>query len=213
MEENKKTVFEEVAEAEVPYLRDLAADSKNPLYVWDAIRLLVAAQAIKGGTGDVPEEVAFPKWIADYLVRVACSLNGLEQGVFHQWLGCSSPLILPASTSSVLDEELSEASAVEEEESSLGILNEEEKDLTPAEAVSLLPKALGMTRTGWNAFSNHRSTTGRVVVAGLYEDLRKKGLSAEEASSEVRAIFAIPSDRQARRDIKEGRRFPRNRRT
>jgi hypothetical protein len=142
-------------------------ETKNPIFVFWALKIAYIeaddrAHFSEGSAGYKPR---IPRWIHRYLRFVAANIFDLT---FHR-----DPRTMPGDK----DIRTPEGKAAWRAWLHEGTLEREK-------AIDLLPGALGMSRKGWNAFSNFDSITRKENIRDAIDELiQSNGMTLEEAAA------------------------------
>ena len=158
------------AEAEAEALRSIRVRFErtgNPIYVFSVLKSIYgeATRRWLESGGKDEYEPKIPKWIHDYLFFVSRNIFNL---VYHR-----DPRVAPYDVDITTPEGKAAWRAWLHE----GTVEREK-------AIDLLPQALGMSRKGWNAFSNFDSIWRKENIRDAIDELiQNNGMTLEEAAN------------------------------
>lgn len=163
--------------AELDQLNKQYAATRNPLYVWEAVRHCHHPN----------HPQPYPEWVRTYLHATAedlCALGMLRNPNTY-------PVRQPA----------------ESEDQHFARYRQwlAEPDLKPRVALSLTARALGLVRDGWNAFQRFHANAGDRSTA-LDFDLRHDQ-TKQQALDKIMLERGLGEERSARRRIARGRKL------
>lgn len=156
----------------------LAQAAGNPALAWIGIWKFLGEHIGRDATGAfaVERAVTLPPDMALFLFHYAYGLSVLASGQ-HPYKEHESP-------------------------ADIGTVK---SNITPTEAVKLLPSVLGLVTPGDNAFSKAKRQMERVLEAMSYKVYREKaGLSSTDAVAELNKQFGAMDHAQRLRRVKEG---------
>jgi hypothetical protein len=168
----------------------LAAQTRNPVYVWAALEAMAWHYAPMDQAIEKP--ISFPAWIAEYLFGAADLINQLAVGLDYRVE--TAPL------------QLSQYSSLEE---ALG--SDEAKQNAKARAIDLdkamdvVPAALGLRRPGWNSFRSFEATGQKMQEAQAYLAMRRDGISAKAAIDAIAKGIGVSDAGRVHSRIREGK--------
>lgn len=170
-------------------------NTRNPIYVWQAINLSFALGAMEvqlraGAKSEEPpgsEPHPLPAWCLVYLGTIASRIGVLADGIDFRKMPRPFGDVEPSTES-------------------WRNAAEAQPTLAPSEARDLTAQALSLSRPGWNAFERYSAVEGMEMDAFSDEALRFEGKTASEAMRINLEESGVADERTMRRRIAESRR-------
>ncbi len=178
-----------------PVLRrfhDLLVNTQNPVYAWLAIEYLFQGNDGMSRDWPIDKEFRMPGWIAAYLQQAAGQLSMLSAGVDYR-IEVAPPDFEHCSTP---------AEAMNSPEFRQSV---EAARIEPVEAMKAVPAALGLTRTGWNAFASFLATTDKMQQFRAYEAMKANGIAGKVAIAAIGEGIGVTDPAHIHGRIREGR--------
>ena len=181
---------EEVGREYTEGMQDFKASfeaTKNPLLAWALLqeaylasgptRGALSGRALRGKPppGAEPLHLPLPHWVMTYLYEVAVRLSGMTAGL--DW------------------REKHKKTGNSDDDLDAEVAWRRNPTLLAQAAKELIPAALGLVRTGWNAFDERQREAGRFGPFLRYLEARDRGISKAEAMETCMAEMEITDER------------------
>ena len=181
---------EEVGREYTEIMQDFKASfeaTKNPLVAWALLqeaylasgptRGALSGRVLRGKPppGAEPLHLPLPHWVMEYLYEVAVRLSGMTAGL--DW------------------RERPKKTGNSDDDLDAEIAWRRNPTLLAQAAKELIPAALGLVRTGWNAFDERQREAGRFGPFLRYLEARDRGISKAEAMETCMAEMDITDER------------------
>jgi hypothetical protein len=169
---NAIEIHREMAAWQIEVYRVAYTNSRNPVFVWKALKWLkpLPSGCVTDGESKVALPPQVPDWCMEYLIKCADDIDDLSFGIDPRY---------------------------ERTWEDLG----KGPDLDEGQAAQAIPSVFGFLSPGWNAFKEYRSLRETYLMEKRVADLRESGLSAAKAMGEALEFYRLEDERSFRRRI------------